>query len=171
MNSYQMVLHRPVETARVIGKFVVKLPLTRLGELGQVGSSSDRLFSGFSQSAEELFHIEGQAVSVSVSDPFHRNRRHRSEDSIRNLFILDPRSQLLLRDLVEHLKLATFHYRTQQLTVCLIRQTTGSLGVNRCARDVCRRFWFSFFRVLFSRLQPNPNLKTSRLQIHPTRFR
>src|SRR5277367_6481125 len=53
------------------------------------------------QSAEELFNIEGHAFPLSGSDPFHRNRRHRSEDSIRNLFILDPRSQLLVREFVK----------------------------------------------------------------------
>jgi hypothetical protein len=55
------------------------------------------LHPAFTQSAEELFNIEGQAFPLRGSDPFHRNRRHRSEDSIRNLFILDPRSQLLVR--------------------------------------------------------------------------
>jgi hypothetical protein len=34
MNSYQMVLHRPVETAPDFGKFVTKLTLTRLGFFG-----------------------------------------------------------------------------------------------------------------------------------------
>ena len=55
------------------------------------------LYTAFPQSAEELFNIEGQAFPVSVSDPFHRNYRHQSEDSIRNFFILDPGSQLVLR--------------------------------------------------------------------------
>jgi hypothetical protein len=37
-----------------------------------------------------------------VSDPFPRNLRHRSEDCIRNLFIPDPSSELLSRQLIEH---------------------------------------------------------------------
>lgn len=57
------------------------------------------LYTAFPQSAEELFNIERQAFSLSLSDPFHRNRRYRSEDSIRSLSILDPRSQLLLREI------------------------------------------------------------------------
>src|SRR5579862_3654164 len=60
------------------------------------------LLTASPQSVEELFNIEGQACMVSMSDPFHWNRRHRSDDSIRKVFILDPRSQSLLHASVEH---------------------------------------------------------------------
>lgn len=40
------------------------------------------LHAGFPQSAEELFNVEGQALSLNGADPFHRNRCHGSEDCI-----------------------------------------------------------------------------------------
>lgn len=50
--------------------------------VGLSGDPSAVLRIAFPQAAEELINVEGQALPLSVSDPFHRNRRHRSEDSI-----------------------------------------------------------------------------------------
>jgi hypothetical protein len=59
LNSYQMVLHRPVETARVIGKFGFKLPnpvcgLRFHGRPLRLGSASIRSGNNFPQMIVEL---------------------------------------------------------------------------------------------------------------------
>jgi hypothetical protein len=101
------------------------------------------LHTVFPQSAEELFNIEGQAFSLSVSGPLHRNRRRSSEDSIRNLFVLDPRGQLLLSELVDQPN----HGRTIPDRLCVrfrladgfyqVKTDTNSLAGMSCLKGAC----------------------------------
>ena len=64
-------------------------PTSRLVAVCRPISGGDTVFP---QSAEELVIIEGEAFSFRVSDTLHPNRCHGSEDGIRKLLALDPRS-------------------------------------------------------------------------------